>query len=145
MTIAVHISHRKGENINHNFHFSCFTRVAAEEPDHHFIFIFDTAPDPELYLDSNCTPVILPPALKNNLLRQFWYNFKVPYTLKKYNADYFVTSDALCSLRTNVPQCMLIARHSQVDGYKKRGFRKFAAKADSIIINDPQFAEDYFT
>lgn len=125
MTIAIHISAGKNENVRESFNFKCFTKIAAEQPAHHFIFIFDTHPDPELYLDPNCTPVILSPQLKNRLLRHYWYNFKIPALLERYNADVFVTAGSTCSIRTDVPQCMIVEALSFSQKNTGRYWKKF--------------------
>jgi len=145
MTIAIHISAGKNENVRESFNFKCFTRIAAEQPAHHFIFIFDTPPDPELYLDPNCTPVILSPQLKNSLLRHYWYNYKIPSLLERYNADIFVTSGSNCSFRTKVPQCMIIEPLSlspkTTGRYLKKFLPAFLDIAKAICITNP-VAED---
>lgn len=146
MTIAIHIPAGKNENFRENFNFKSFTRIAAEQPAHHFIFIFDTKPDPELYLDSNITPVVVSPSLKNSLLRHYWYNYKIPSVLERYNADVFVTADNICSLRTNIPQCMVIENFSLAGKKNSRYWKKFLpsflAVAKAICITNVVIADD---
>lgn len=141
MTIAIHISVEHPGNIRDNYNFKSFTLLAAQKTEHHFIFIFDDPPEPELYLEPNCTPVILLPRLKNNLLRHYWYNFKIPSLLQRYNADVFVTGGIICSLRTNVPQCMVIQSTSlhkkSIGAYLNRYLPNFLKKAKNIILINP--------
>ena len=145
MTLAIHINIIKNESAWENFNFKCFSLIAAQNPAHHFIFIFDSLPHPELYLEPNCTPVICSPRLKNNLLRHYWYNFKIPSLLDRYQADIFITSRNMCSLRTNVPQCMVIEEISLFDkksAYWKRFLPLFLNVANSIFITNTLVEED---
>lgn len=146
MTIAIHISAGKNESVRESFNFKCFTKIAGEQPAHHFIFIFDTHPDPELYLDRNCTPVILSPQMKNSLLRHYWYNYKIPALLERYNVDVFVTTASTCSIRTNVPQCMIIEALSfsqkNTGRYWKKFLPAFLDIAKAICITNSIVAEE---
>jgi glycosyltransferase involved in cell wall biosynthesis len=103
MTIAIHISARDNKP-HQSFNFIIFSKIAADHPSDHFIFIFDTTPDPEIYLEPNCTPVIAGPAIKNLLLLHYWYNFKLPGVIAKYNASVFVSSGVCCSSKTDARQ-----------------------------------------
>ena len=58
-------------------------------------------------LADNILPVITGPKTKNRLLLQYWLNYKVPAVLRKHKVDVFV-SIGNCSLRTKVPQCLVI-------------------------------------
>ncbi|MEO6583875.1 MAG: hypothetical protein ABIO05_06100 [Ferruginibacter sp.] len=136
MTIAIHIG--SPAPLVDNFNFICFSRIAAEKPEHHFIFIFDTAPPPETYLEPNCTPVILAPSIKNNLLRYYWYNYKIPPVLKKYNAAIFITAGPTCSLQLQLPQIMSIsAKDTLTSRYLKKFAGDFFQKARHIFFTSP--------
>src|ERR1700712_5616302 len=108
MTIAVHITVPGIQNdISKNFNYNCFTILAEKFPGNHYIFIFDKPFPVDLITKKNITPVLLGPQVKNRLLQYYFYNFKIPRLLNKYQADFFVSTE-VCSLRTNVPQCLVI-------------------------------------
>ncbi len=139
MTIAIHIP--AGENdLPDSFHFTCFSRIAALQPNHHFLFIFDSRPSPEIYLEPNCTPVILLQRFQNNLSRHYWYNFIIPPVLERYQADVFVTAKGFCSLRTRLPQCLLLDpafKWSPRGSYSKKYLPLYAQKADAVCVTNP--------
>jgi hypothetical protein len=125
MTIAIHISNRENESIWQNFNFKYFTAIASEKSTDHFIFIFDRSPGKELTLDPNCTPVILGPAITNILLRHYWYNYKLPSILERYNTDVFISADYTCSLRTKVPHCLIIHEISLKPKLKSNYWKRY--------------------
>ncbi len=144
MTIAIHIPAGKNKYTRENFNFRCFSLMAVQQPADHFIFIFDSPPEPELYLEPNCTPVILTPRLKNNLLRHYWYNYKIPALLQKYNAGVFVTAANMCSLRTPIPQCMIMQEmfiSLKRPGYLKKYFPAFLRTAKLLCVTNIIFEE----
>lgn len=85
-----------------------FRRLVKAHPEHQFIFIFDRPWDPRFIYGPNVTPVLAGPAARHPLLWKFWFDVKVPAILKKYKADVFVSCDGFCSLRTSVPQCLVL-------------------------------------
>ncbi|MEP6595245.1 MAG: glycosyltransferase family 1 protein [Ginsengibacter sp.] len=90
------------------FIYECFSIIVRRYPNHIFIFIFERPVDPSFIFSPNIIPVVIGPKAKNLLLLKFWYNYKIPAVLKKYKADLFINTDVVCSLRTNVPQLLLI-------------------------------------
>ena len=141
MTIAVHISAGKHEDLSDNFNFVCFSELAIAQPDSHFIFIFDCKPHPELYLEQNCTPVILLPTLKNNLLRHYWYSYKLPAIIQRYNADILITAGPTCSFRIKIPQCLMLKKGEITVAEKRLYLKKFMPvffeTASHIFTTDP--------
>src|ERR1700709_1229022 len=108
MTIAVHIAVPEVQNdLSTNFIYNCFIILAATFPGNHYIFIFDKPFSPALITEKNITPVLAGPQTKNRLMQYYFYNFKLPRLLNKYNVDYFVSAE-VCSLRTTVPQCLIV-------------------------------------
>jgi glycosyltransferase involved in cell wall biosynthesis len=144
MTIAVHIALPDSPgDISTNFNYQCFNILAGKYAEHHFIFIFDRPFPAFLITQKNITPVLAGPQVKNRLLQHYFYNFKIPRLLNKYNADVFVSTD-VCSLRTNVPQCIIIhdlsflKKENLFDKndirYLKRYTRFFLTKAAKIVV-----------
>jgi glycosyltransferase involved in cell wall biosynthesis len=134
MTIAVQIP---PDDTAAHFNYQCFSLLAGMNPADHFIFISDSPYDPALVFHPNITPVLLPPQMKNNLLQQYWYHFKLPRIIQKYNAQVFISSTGLCSLRTNAEQYLFlddkITGHKKGKLFSKKYTRLFRHKAVTAI------------
>lgn len=105
MTIAVHINKTDDPE---EFAWHAFLQLAELKPDDHFILLFHKAPTAlPNNLPANCTPVISGPTIRNNLTRHYWYQYKIPALLSRYQADVFFTSREICCLDTAVPQIMM--------------------------------------
>ena len=138
-----------------NFIWKTFIRIAANNPEHTFIFIFDSKYDPYLTFATNIKPVVTGPVARYPLLWKFWYDVKIPAILKKYKADVFVSCDNICSLVTKVPQCLLILdlefihhpsfiKKAHLNFYKKY-IAKFLSKAKSIATLSDFVKQDIIT
>ena len=82
--------------------------IAGMYPQHHFVFIFDRTYGSNAAATGNCTFVIAGPGVNNQILRHFWYNYKLPSLLRRYKADIFIGTNGCCSTNTKLPQCLLI-------------------------------------
>ena len=91
-----------------NFLYETFTRITRNNPSHQFIFIFDRPFDEKFIWDKNILAVVAGPPARHPLLWKWWYDIKIPMVLKKYKPDVFVSCDGFCSLRTRVPQCLVV-------------------------------------
>ncbi len=76
----------------------------------------------------------------------YWYNFKLPGILKKYNVSSFISETAVCSIRTPVPQCLLIrdlgifSKKKSIEeyaSYVRRFFSKFVQTAAAVLVTEP--------
>lgn len=85
-----------------------FRRIVLAHPEHEFIFLFDRPYENEFIFAPNVTPVVIGPPARHPLLWKLWYDYKVPAVLRKYKADVFVSPDGFLSLRTKIPQCVVI-------------------------------------
>ncbi|MCY7311594.1 MAG: glycosyltransferase family 4 protein [Chitinophagaceae bacterium] len=91
-----------------NFIYETFKRITQNHPEQQFIFIFDRPYDERFVFGKNVKAVVTGPAARHPLLWKLWYDIKVPAVLRKYKADVFVSCDGFCSLRTKVPQCLVV-------------------------------------
>ncbi|MFQ3676169.1 MAG: glycosyltransferase family 1 protein [Endomicrobiia bacterium] len=84
--------------------FTCETlkRITHANPQHDFIFIFDRPYSHEFIFSSNITPVVVPPQSRHPILWYLFFEWSIPYILKKYKADLFFSPDAFVSLQTKV-------------------------------------------
>jgi glycosyltransferase involved in cell wall biosynthesis len=92
-----------------DFIFTILDQLVKKNPQHQFVFIFDSAYDEKKSFSSNVLPVITGPKTSSFLRLQYWLNYKVPFILRKYKADVFLSMEGNCSLRTKTPQCLLIS------------------------------------
>lgn len=116
--------------------------ITQQHPEHEFIFIFDRPFDEEFIFSSNITPVVIPPQARHPLLWYLWFEWSIPYILKKHKADIFLSPDGYLSLRTQVPQLPVmhdlafIHRPDDIGGLVKKYYHHyfplFAKKAARI-------------
>jgi glycosyltransferase involved in cell wall biosynthesis len=132
------------------FIYETFKRITNDHPEHEFIFIFDRPYDQRFIFSSNITPVITGPPARHPLLWKYWYDIKIPSVLKKHKADVFVSPDGYCSLKTKLPQCMVLhdLAFLHFPGYNKPSHLvfykkytpKYLAKA-AIVATVSQFSK----
>ncbi len=150
MTIAVNANFL---NTNYpcydgDFIFEIFSRLAKKYPQHNFIYFCDEKFDEKYITSKNITAVITGPQIKNPLLLQYRLNYKIPSLLKKYKADIFISTGGYCSLRTKLPQCVIINDLSFLQlpqffskrwlNFYKRNTEKFLTKA-KVIVTTAEF------
>jgi glycosyltransferase involved in cell wall biosynthesis len=83
-------------------------RMVLAHPEHEFIFIFDRPYHPDFIFANNVTPIVVGPPARHPIFWWIWFELRIPAILKKHNADVFLSTDGFASLRTKVPQCMVI-------------------------------------
>ena len=83
-------------------------RITLSHPEHQFLFIFDRPYANGYNWPPNIRSIIVGPPARHPLLWKLWYDVKIPAVLRKYKADVFVSADGFCSLRTRVPQCLVV-------------------------------------
>lgn len=118
---------------------------AEKYPQHHFLFIADKPFDPAIVFPNNVTALTTGPGIKNSLLLQYRFNYKLPVLLRKHKADVFVGTEGICSLRTKTPQCLLIPDTSFLQSpsyftrsnarYYKKNTPAFLTKAISVAVS----------
>lgn len=119
-----------------------FKRITTQHPEVEFLFLFDRAYSKDFLFSENITPVALPPQARHPALYYTWFNYSVPYILKKHKADLFISPDGYLSLNTTVPQLDVFHdlnfEHYPQDlpkieqWYYRRYFPRFAARAKRI-------------
>lgn len=132
-----------------------FSRIAKKYPGHQFYFLFDRPFSEEFIYASNIHPVIIKPEARFPLAWNVWYNWMLPKALNKIKADVFVSPDGFCSLRTSVPQCLVVhdlaflhypefIHKSHLRFYKKNTGR-FLKKAKVIVTVSEYSKSDIVT
>ena len=89
-----------------------FTRSLSQAlieqfPEDEFKLIFDGKID-EANPARNVVEIVLKPAARHPLIWKYWYDVKLPFLLKRLKADVFLSPDGFCSLRSNVPQVVVV-------------------------------------
>ena len=112
------------------FLFTTLNYLTNKFPQHQFLYIFDGPYDDKLIFPKNVLPIITGPKTGNNLLLQYWFNYKIPAILRKHKADVFLSVEGICSLRTKIPQCLFISDCSflqphQIKNKQSRFYKKF--------------------
>lgn len=125
------------------FTFETLRRIVLEHPEHEFYFLFDRVYDDSFIFADNVTPIVVPPPTRHVILIWFWFEMMLPRILKKIQADVFVSTDNILSLRTKVPTVLvthdLAYEHFPetitplVRRYYQHFAPKFNSKADKIV------------
>lgn len=124
------------------FTYETLKRITTNHPEHIFIFIFDRKYDKEFVFNNNIIPVIIPPQSRHPLLWYIYFEYSIPYVLKKYEADVFLSMDGWTCLNTKVKTLNVVhdlhyERYPEflpylVKRYYQYFFPKFIKKADRI-------------
>ncbi len=90
--------------------FTCETlkRITRSHPEHEFLFIFDRKYSDEFIFSDNIIPVIAHPQSRHPALWYLFFEWGVPYILKKYKAELFLSPDGWLSLSSNIPSVAVI-------------------------------------
>jgi glycosyltransferase involved in cell wall biosynthesis len=110
----------------------CFKRIAVQYTEDEFFFIGNELPDNL----SNIKPFpLLNTPSKITLRRKLWYNRSLPNALKKNKIDLIIHADKTCSLKTSVPQILLVpSLPLKLSWLQKKMFQQSLQKASSIIV-----------
>lgn len=144
MKIAVNVRFLLSGNLEGFGIFSqeCMKRITRSHPEHEFIFFFDRPYDDSFLFSDNITPQVVYPPARHPLLWKVWFEYSIPYYLKKHKADVFLSLDGYASLKTEVPTIPVIHdlafEHYPKDiprstaNFYRKYFPKYAQKARRI-------------
>jgi glycosyltransferase involved in cell wall biosynthesis len=128
------------------------SRMVLRHPEHEFIFIFDRPYHQDFIFAHNVIPVVINPPARHPLLWWIWFEWSIPQVLKKYKADVFLSTDGFASLRTKIPQCVVLhdlafVHYPQyiptlICNYLKYFTKKFAVKATKIVAVSTNTKQD---
>lgn len=125
--------------------FSCeiLRRITKNNPDVHFVFLFDRHFSEAFLFSDNITPIVLSPQARHPVLYRIWFQFSVKSLLKKLNPDLFFSPDGFLVLGAKCKQLPVIHDinflHYPKDlkpayaRYYNKFFPKFATAAERII------------
>jgi glycosyltransferase involved in cell wall biosynthesis len=111
MTIAVNVRFLLKNKLEGYGYFvnEIFAILTKSYPQHTFIFVFDRPFDTSfVFNNSNIIPIVVAPKARFALSYFWWYNFAVPFALKKYSPNIIVQPFGFCSLFTKTPQLLVL-------------------------------------
>lgn len=124
------------------FTFETLKRIVTRHPEHTFFFIFDRPYNKKFLFSDNVVPIVIGPQARHPFLFYLWFEFSIPTILKKIKADIFISPDGYASLRSKIPNLIVIHdlnfEHYPKDlpwiitKYYKYFFPRFARKATRI-------------
>jgi glycosyltransferase involved in cell wall biosynthesis len=91
-----------------SFVLEIFKRIANQQPQHQFVFIFDRRVLTDFGFAKNITSVVISPKVKDIVSSKYWYDIKLPFGLMKYKPDLLVQTTGFCSLTTSIPQLLIL-------------------------------------
>jgi len=120
MTIAVQFSYREKEvHFIDQFIYTCFSILAKTHPEINFLFITDDIVDAKNLPYPNQKLISLPPGINNSVVRNFWYQFKLPAILKKHAVEYFVNNKNYYIRKTKTKQIVWIDKTAVLNNKRK--------------------------
>ena len=91
-----------------SFVLEIFKRIAQEQPQHQFVFIFDRTVHTDFGFAKNITPIVISPKVKDIVSFKYWYDVKLPFGLIKHKPDLLVQPTGFCSLTSSIPQLLIL-------------------------------------
>lgn len=83
-------------------------RMVQAHPEHQFFFFFDRPYDAMFVFADNVHPVVLQPPARHPVLWHLFFEWSIPWALRHYRIDLFLSPDGYASLRTKVPTLTVI-------------------------------------
>lgn len=90
------------------FTYQTLKRICQNNPNVHFIFLFDRNFDEAFIFSDNITPVILGPPARHPFLYYIWFQFSVKSFLNKMKPDLFLSPDGFLVLGAKCKQLAVI-------------------------------------
>jgi glycosyltransferase involved in cell wall biosynthesis len=90
------------------FTYQTLSRITKNNPDIHFVFLFDRQFDPEFIFSDNVTPLILSPQARHPFLYYAWFQFSVKSLLNKMKPDLFLSPDGFVCLGARCKQLVVL-------------------------------------
>jgi glycosyltransferase involved in cell wall biosynthesis len=153
MVVAINTRFLYGELEGYGyFIYGLFQKLVKAHPEIQFYFLFDRPFNEKYIFSANVHPLVISPPARHPFLWKYWYDVKIPLTLKKIKADVFVSADGFCSLHTSIPQCLVVHdlgflyhpeayKNSHVR-FLKRNTPKFLKKVTTIVTVSQFSKED---
>ncbi len=79
------------------FSYQTLKRITQNNPDVHFVFLFDRDYNEEFVFSDNITPLVLGPQARHPFLYYTWFHLSVKNLLNRMNPDLFLSPDGFLS------------------------------------------------
>ncbi len=79
------------------FSYQTLKRITQNNPDVHFIFLFDRNYNDEFIFSDNITPIVIGPQARHPFLYYAWFHLSVKNLLNRMNPDLFLSPDGFLS------------------------------------------------
>ncbi len=79
------------------FSYQTLKRIAINNPNVHFVFLFDRDYNDEFIFADNITPIVLGPQARHPFLYYAWFHFSVKNLLNRMKPDLFLSPDGFLS------------------------------------------------
>jgi glycosyltransferase involved in cell wall biosynthesis len=90
------------------FSYQTLKRITQNNPDVHFVFLFDRDYNEEFIFSDNITPLVLGPQARHPFLYYAWFHLSVKNLLNRMNPDLFLSPDGFLSLGAKCKQLPVI-------------------------------------
>ena len=80
------------------FSYQTLKRMTQNNPDVHFVFLFDRDYDDEFIFSDNITPLVLGPQARHPFLYYAWFHLSVKNLLNRMNPDLFLSPDGFFNI-----------------------------------------------
>jgi glycosyltransferase involved in cell wall biosynthesis len=84
------------------------SRLVKNHPEHEFYLFFDRKYDAQFIYAQNVKAVVVSPPARHPFLWYLWFEWFLPLALKRNKIDYFISLDTFLSLKTNIPQHLVV-------------------------------------
>ena len=117
-------------------------RITRQHPEHQFFFLFDRKYDESFVFSDNVTPVVTHPQARHPYLWYLFFEYGIPFQLRKIKPDFFLSTDGWIPTGLKIPTVNVIhdlnfLHHPEfvppvVRRYYDRFFPKFARNATRL-------------
>lgn len=124
------------------FSYQTLKRITQNNPDVHFVFLFDRNYNEEFIFSDNITPLVIGPQARHPFLYYAWFHLSVKNLLNRMNPDLFLSPDGFLSPGAKCKQLPVIHDinflhnphdlKSLTSKYYNYFFPKYAAQATRI-------------
>lgn len=90
------------------FSYQTLKRLTQNNPDVHFVFLFDRPFDESFIFSENITPIALSPQARHPVLYYAWFQFSVKTILNRMKPDLFLSPDGFLALGAACKQLPVI-------------------------------------
>lgn len=90
------------------FSYQTLKRITQQNPDTHFVFLFDRDFSDEFIFSDNITPLVLGPQARHPFLYYAWFHIAVKNLVNRMNPDLFLSPDGFLPLGAKCKQLPVI-------------------------------------